>query len=74
MANYPNVAIQRIFVSHHSQNCWAALAGVGWRKVGTLSVDGTADVHAALVAARAQGISANVTTDAADSQIEIVYV
>lgn len=74
MANYPNVAIQRIYVSHHSQNCWAFLQGVGWRKVGTLSVDGTTDVHAALVTARAQGINANVTTNAADDRIELVYV
>jgi immune inhibitor A len=74
MANYPNVAIQRIYVSHHSQNCWAFLQGVGWRKVGTLSVDGTTDVHAALVAARAHGINANVTTNAADDRIELVYV
>lgn len=73
MANY-NAAIQRIFVSHHSQNCWAFLQGVGWRKVGTLSVDGTTNVHVALVTARAHGIVANVTTNAADDQIEIVYV
>lgn len=73
MANY-NAAIQRIFVSHHSQNCWAYLQGVGWRKVGTLSVDGTTNVHVALVTARAHGIIANVTTNAADDRIEIVYV
>ena len=69
-----NVAIQRIFVSHHSQNCWAFLQGVGWRKVGALSVDGTANVHTALVTARAHAIVANVTTNAADDRIEIVYV
>jgi len=73
MATY-NVAIQRIYVSHHSQNCWAALQGVGWRKVGTLSDDGTTNVHAALVAARANGINATVITNAADNRIERVYV
>ncbi len=73
MANY-NVANTRIFVSHLSQNCWAHLAGVGWRKVGTLSVDGTTNVHIALTTARAHGINASVTTNAADDQIEIVYV
>jgi hypothetical protein len=73
MAVY-NAAIQRIFVSHHSQNAWAFLAGVGWRKIGTLSVDGTTNVHIALVTARAHGIVANVTTNAADNAIEMVYV
>jgi hypothetical protein len=69
-----NVAIQRIFVSHHSQNAWAFLQGVGWKKIGTLSVDGTTNVHIALVTARAHGIIANVTTNAADNAIEQVYV
>ena len=69
-----NVAITRIYVSHHSQNCWAFLAGVGWRKVGTLSVDGTTNVHVALVAARAHGITPTTITNAADDRIEIVYV
>lgn len=69
-----NVAISRIFVSHHSQNCWAFLNTVGWRKVGTLSVDGTTNVHVALTAARTHGIVASVTTNAADDRIEIVYV
>jgi hypothetical protein len=73
MANY-NVLVNRIFVSHHSQNCWAHLAGIGWKKVGTLSVDGTTNVHVALTAARVHGIVPNITTDAGDTQIEIVYV
>jgi len=73
MASY-NVAITRIFVSHHSQNCWAFLAGIGWRKVGTASVDGTTNVHVALTAARAHGIVSSVTTNAADNAIEVVYV
>ncbi len=74
MANHNNVAINRIFVSHHSQNCWAHLVGVGWRKVGSLSVDGTTNVHIALTTARAHGLNANVTTNAADDRIEIVSV
>lgn len=73
MASY-NKKILRIFVSHHSQNAHAFLEGVGWRKVGTLSADGTTNVHLALVAARTHGIVATVTTNAADNQIEIVYV
>lgn len=74
MANYNNIKITRMFVSHHSQNCWAHLNGVGWRKIGTLSVDGTTNVHIALTAARAHNISSNITTNAADDRIEIVYV
>jgi immune inhibitor A len=73
MANY-NVTITRMFVSHHSQNCWAYLNGIGWKKIGMLSVDGTTNVHVALTAARAHGIVSNITTDASDTFIEIVYV
>lgn len=73
MANY-NVAVNRIFVSHHSQNCWAHIVGVGWRKVDTTSVDGTTNVHVALTAARAHGIVPSITTNAADDRITIVYV
>ncbi len=73
MASY-NVAVNRIFVSHHSQNCWAHLVGVGWRKVGTNATDGTTNVHVALTAARAHGIAPSITTNAADNAIEVVYV
>jgi hypothetical protein len=69
-----NVTIQRIYVSHHSRNCYAALQGVGWRKVSTSTVDGTSNVHIALVAARTHGIAATVITNAADDQIVSVYV
>ena len=69
-----NVPLTRIFCSHHSQNCWAFLQGVGWRKVGTASVDGTTNVHVALVTARAHGITPTTITNAADDRIEIVYV
>lgn len=73
MANHNNVPVQRVFVSHHSQNCWAFFAGK-WRKVGVLSVDGTSNVHIALTAARANNMTVTATTDAADNNIEIVYL
>lgn len=69
-----NVTIQRIYVSHHSKNCYAALQGVGWRKVATTTTDGTSNIHTALVAARSHGIVATVITNAADDQIVSVYV
>ncbi|REL38187.1 hypothetical protein DYD21_06145 [Rhodohalobacter sp. SW132] len=73
MASY-NVKITRTYCSHHSQNCWAHLQGIGWRKVGNLSVDGTSNVFTALSAARTSNITPNVITNAADNQIELVYV
>lgn len=73
MASY-NKKIVRIYVTHHSQNCWAYLDGVGWRKIGTLSADGHTSIHLALTAARVHGIVASVATNAADNAIEVVYV
>jgi hypothetical protein len=73
MANY-SVPITRLFVSHHSQNAWAFLQGVGWRKIGTQATDGTTNVFVALVAARTRNITPSISTNAADDRIELAYV
>ena len=43
MATY-NVAIQRIYVSHHSQNCWAFIQDLGWRRLTVLTLPGGGDL------------------------------
>ncbi len=74
MATHSNKSISRIFVSYHSQNCWASLSGIGWKKVQTGNADGCTNVFIALVAARANGKVVTAVTDAADSRIEQVYL
>ena len=74
MATYNNKSVSRIFVTYHSQNCWAHLGGVGWKKVQTGNADGTTNVHIALTAGRANGKTVTVITNAADNRIEQVYL
>lgn len=74
MASHGNKSIARIFTTYHSQNNWAYLSGVGWKKVRPGNADGCTNVHTALVAARANGKLVTAVTDAADSQIEQVYL
>jgi hypothetical protein len=74
MATHSNKAISRIFVTYHSQNCWAYLTGVGWKKVRTGNTDGCTNVFIALVAARANGKVVTALTDAGDTLIEQVYL
>jgi len=73
MASY-NKAVDRIFVTYHSQNCWAYLNSVGWRKVKTGNADGVTNVHIALTAARANGRVVTAIADAGDTNIEQVYL
>lgn len=74
MATHSNKAVDRIFTTYHSQNCWAYLNGVGWRKVLTGNADGVTNVHVALTAGRANGRTVTVVTDAGDANIEQVYL
>lgn len=55
-----NRKITRLFVSHHSQNCWANIESIGWRKVESGSNDGVTNMFAALAAARADDVSVSV--------------
>ena len=74
MATHSSKTISRIFCSYHSQNNWAYLAGVGWKKVRTGNADGCTNVHVALTAGRANGKVVTAITNAADTQIEQVYL
>jgi hypothetical protein len=74
MAQHNNKSIGRIFVTYHSENCWAHLGDIGWKKVKTGNPSGVTNVHVALTAGRANGRTVTVITDSADTNIEQVYL
>ena len=74
MASY-NTTIGRVYSTPHSQNAWAWLtAAGGWRRIDTLSADGHTNTHLVLTAARDNGASVSVVTDAGDARIVAVYL
>lgn len=74
MATY-NTTIGRIYSTPHSMNAWAWLnAAGGWRKIDGTSTDGHTNTHLALTAARDNGATIRVDTNAADSLIVAVYL
>ncbi|MEM8823711.1 MAG: hypothetical protein AAGF30_08895 [Pseudomonadota bacterium] len=74
MATHSNKSVSRVFTTYHSQNNWAYLSGVGWKKVKTGNADGSTNVFVALVAGRANGKVVTAVTDGADTLIEQVYL
>jgi immune inhibitor A len=74
MATHSNKTVARVFCSYHSQNCWAYLAGIGWKQVQTGNADGCTNVHIVLTSARGNGKLVTVVTNAADNRIEQVYM
>lgn len=69
-----NTTIGRIYSTPHSKNAWAWLNGTGWRKIDGTSTDGHTNTHLALTAARDNGATVRVDTDAADQVIVAVYL
>ncbi|REL38186.1 hypothetical protein DYD21_06140 [Rhodohalobacter sp. SW132] len=67
-----NQVIQRVYTSHHSQNCWALLQGKGWRKVDTGSVDGTTNLFKNLCYARSSNQEVNLFLE--NNNIQIMYL
>lgn len=69
-----STTIGRVYATPHDKNCWAWLtSGGGWRKVSGMSSEGVTNVHSALVAARDNGATVSVTTDA-NNEIVNVYL
>lgn len=52
--------VSQVYTTHHSQNVWANISGMGWRKVKTGSSDGTTNTFALLCAAKANGRTVNL--------------
>ncbi|MBG6240039.1 M6 family metalloprotease-like protein [Mycetocola sp. CAN_C7] len=61
---YSNVGVASVFATHHGQNAWANLAGLGWRKVQTGAPDGVTNMLGVLALARARNLTVTVNADA----------
>lgn len=68
-----NLQVLATFASNDSQNAWANLSGLGWRKIGPKTSDGVTNLFQMMNAARASGRPVNVFIDGA-SQITIAYL
>jgi peptidoglycan hydrolase-like protein with peptidoglycan-binding domain len=55
-----NKVVQRLYTSHHSQNAWALVQDLGWRKIETGSADGVTNMFGVLAAARGHNIGVSV--------------
>ncbi|MEE3877546.1 M6 family metalloprotease domain-containing protein [Vibrio sp. YYF0003] len=67
-----NVAVSRTYATVHTNNCWAYLAGIGWRKIDGISNDGVSNVFNLLVNARAFDRPVSVQIDG--SKIYAAYM
>ena len=59
-----NVVVGQVYSSHHSQNAWVYLQGLGWRKIQTGAADGVTNMLALFTEARANGKNVTVYADA----------
>jgi hypothetical protein len=73
MAQYNNAAVVQTFASNDAQNAWANIAGAGWLKIKTGAADGVTNLFIMFNAAKANGRTVNVTTDASNL-ITIAYL
>ena len=67
-----NKNVTRVFCSHDSQNAWAAIQDLGWKKIKKEDSDGVTNVFMMMVAARANGRTVNVHLDG--DEIDIAYL
>lgn len=58
-----NIAITRIYAHTATKTVYVALAGLGWRKIESLTPDGVSNMHALFVQAFAHGRKVNVLVD-----------
>jgi hypothetical protein len=58
-----NVTVTRVFTSYHSQNAWAHLGGLGWRKIETGNKDGVTNMLLLFARAVAGGQKVDVYAD-----------
>ncbi|MCW3465673.1 hypothetical protein [Chitinophaga nivalis] len=65
--------ILQVYATPHSQNVWAYINTIGWRKVQPLSTDGSTNMFVLLVAARTSGIVVSGTLNASN-EITVLYL
>lgn len=58
-----NKQVTQVYTTYHSQNCWANIEGVGWRKVFVGDADGVTNTFLALCEAKANGVAVSVYID-----------
>lgn len=58
-----NVSVTRVFTTYHSQNAWAFISGLGWRKIETGSSDGVTNMLVLFTNAVAKGQKVDVYVD-----------
>jgi hypothetical protein len=69
-----STAINRVYATPDSKNCWAYLASDNaWRKVNETSTDGVTNTHLLLALARANSKNASVFKNASN-RITAVYL
>lgn len=61
-----SVTLDRVYATPHSQNAWAYLNGVGWRKIQALSPDGVTNVFVMCCQARVSGKVIDLQATATD--------
>ena len=67
-----NKLVLQTFASHHGQNAWANIEGLGWKKIKPNAADGVTNLFILMNAAKANGRRVNVHLDA--DQIDIAYM
>ncbi|WP_350335229.1 Dot/Icm T4SS effector Zinc-dependent metalloprotease LegP [Coralliovum pocilloporae] len=67
-----NKRVQRVYSTHDSQNAWAAIEGLGWRKIKTGDKDGVTNCFITVCDAMANNRNVNVYADG--STISRVYL
>lgn len=67
-----NKLVVQTFGSHHAQNAWANIEGLGWKKIKPNAPDGVTNLFLLLNAAKANGRRVNVHLDG--DQIDIAYL
>jgi C1A family cysteine protease len=60
---HSGILVNQVYSSHHSQNAWAHLQGLGWRRIQTGAPDGVTNMLALLTEARANGKQVTVYAD-----------
>ncbi|KAA2238489.1 peptidase M6 [Chitinophaga agrisoli] len=65
--------ILQVYSTPHSQNVWAYIDTLGWKKVQLLSTDGSTNMFVMLSAAKASGIAVSGTLTAS-GEISVLYL
>lgn len=66
---YSNRLVLYTFCSYHTQNCWAWIEGLGWRKIVTGNADGVTNLFALFCDAQANGKRVTAYADATSISI-----